>query len=223
MRILIIEDNVHIQELVKLGLEAESFSVDAASDGETGSFIARTNEYDLIILDIGLPKRRGTDVCADIRKAGKTMPILMLSVESEILTKVELLAMGADDYMTKPFSFEELLARVRALVRRPKQVVAERLVASDLVLDSRTSEVRRANKQIYLTRKEFLLLEYLMRNSGAVVTRGKLLEHVWDLDSNPFSNSIETHICNLRKKIGAPRLPNLIHNVPGRGYRLVAA
>ncbi len=223
MRILIVEDNIHIKDLVKLGLEAESFSVDTCTDGETGSYTARTNEYDLVILDIGLPKKRGTDVCKEIRKAGKTMPILMLSVESEVLTKVELLALGADDYMTKPFSFEELLARVRALLRRPVQVVAERLTAGDLTLDSRTHEVERARTPIYLTRKEFLLLEYLMRHSGSIVTRGKLLEHVWDLDGNPFSNSIETHICNLRKKLSTSRLPNIIHNIPGRGYRLTTA
>lgn len=220
MRILIVEDNVHIQELVRAGLEAESFTVDVCGDGKTGSYTARTNEYDLVILDIGLPQRRGTDVCADIRKAGKTMPILMLSVESETLTKVELLALGADDYMTKPFSFEELVARVRALIRRPRTVVPERISTSDLTLDSRTHEVYRGNKQIYLTRKEFLLLEYLMRHTGSIVTRGRLLEHVWDLDGNPFSNSIETHICNLRKKINAAKSKNLIHNIPGRGYRL---
>lgn len=222
MRILLIEDNVHISDLVKLGLEAESFTVDVCADGESGSYHARTNEYDLIILDIGLPKRRGPDVCADIRAAGKKTPVIMLSVESEIVTKVELLSIGADDYMTKPFSFEELLARVRALLRRPHTHITEQLSVSDLTLDSRTQEVVRARRKIYLTRKEFSLLEYLMRHANAVVTRGSLLEHVWDLDGNPFSNSIETHIYNLRRKINVPHRPHLIENVPGRGYRLLA-
>ena len=222
MRILLIEDNVHISDLVKLGLEAELFTVDTCSDGVSGSYQARTNEYDLIILDIGLPKRRGPEVCRDIRAAGKKTPIIMLSVESDILTKVELLSIGADDYMTKPFSFEELLARARALLRRPHTQVPEKLSVDDLVLDSHTQEVERGKKKIYLTKKEFSLLEYLMRQDGRIVTRGSLLEHVWDLDGNPFSNSIETHICNLRKKINLPRRPRLIENVPGRGYRLAA-
>lgn len=223
MRILLVEDNVQIADLVKLGLEAESFAVDVEVDGAAASYAARTNEYDLVILDIGLPTRRGTDVCRDIRAAGKHMLILMLSIESEILTKVELLSIGADDYMTKPFSFEELLARVRALIRRPRAQLNETLQVGDLTLNARTHEVERADKKIYLTRKEFSLLEYLMRHVNAVVTRGSLLEHVWDLDGNPFSNSIETHICNLRKKLESPRHTRLIHNIPGRGYRLAVS
>ena len=223
MRILIVEDNAHIRNLVKLGLEAESFAVDAVEDGESGSYTARTNDYDLVILDLDLPKRSGNDVCRDIRKAEKTMPILILSVQSETPTKVELLSMGADDYLTKPFSFEELTARVRSLLRRPRNAVAEKLIAGDLTLDSQTQGVVRGQKSIYLTRKEFLLLEYLMRHKGSVVSRGRLLEHVWDLDGDPFSNTIETHICNLRKKIHNVRKPQLIENVPGRGYKLVTA
>jgi len=223
MRILIVEDNAHIRNLIKLGLEAESFAVDAVEDGEIGSYTARTNDYDLVILDLDLPKRFGNDVCRDIRKAEKTMPILILSVQSETFTKVELLSMGADDYLTKPFSFEELTARVRTLLRRPRNAVAEKLIAGDLTLDSQTQGVIRGQKSIYLTRKEFLLLEYLMRHKGLVVSRGRLLEHVWDLDGDPFSNTIETHICNLRKKIHNVRKPQLIENVPGRGYKLVTA
>lgn len=223
MRILIVEDNAHIRSLVKLGLEAESFIVDEASDGEKGSFIARTNDYDLIILDLDLPKKRGSTICKEIRRARKTAPILILSVESELPTKVELLNMGADDYLTKPFSFEELVARVRSLLRRPRTILAQTLVAGDITLDTNTQDVSRGKKSIYLTRKEFLLLEYLMRHKGVVVSRGRLLEHVWDLDGDPFSNSIETHICNIRKKISSPRKPELIENVPGRGYKLAAA
>lgn len=223
MRILIVEDNAHIRSLVKLGLEAESFAVDEEADGIAGSYTARTNEYDAVILDIGLPKRRGTDVCKDIRAAGKHMPIMILSVESEIPTKVDMLSIGADDYLTKPFSFEELVARLRALLRRPHATVSPTMIMKDLVVDSRNQSVTRGNKHIYLTRKEFLLLEFLMRNKGSVVTRGRLIEHVWDLDGNPFSNTIETHMCNLRKKLAGPKRSTLIKNVPGRGYQLVTA
>ncbi|MEK7185577.1 MAG: response regulator transcription factor [Patescibacteria group bacterium] len=220
MRILIVEDNAHIRSLIKLGLEAESFTVDAASDGEKGSFTARTNEYDLIILDLDLPKKRGNTICKEIRRAGKTTPILILSVESELPTKIDLFNMGADDYLTKPFSFEELVARIRSLLRRPHTMLAQTLIAGDITLDTNTQDVSRGKKSIYLTRKEFLLLEYLMRHKGVVVSRGRLLEHVWDLDGDPFSNSIETHICNIRKKISSPRKPELIENVPGRGYKM---
>lgn len=223
MRILIVEDNAHVRSLVKLGLEAESFIVDDAPDGEKGSFTARTNDYDLIILDLDLPKKRGSTVCKEIRRSGKTTPILILSVESELPTKIELLNMGADDYLTKPFSFEELVARVRSLLRRPRTMLDAKLAAGDLTLDISTQDVSRGKKSIYLTRKEFLLLEYLMRHKGAVVSRGRLLEHVWDLDGDPFSNSIETHICNIRKKISSPRKPELIENVPGRGYKMTVA
>ena len=220
MRILIVEDNAHIRSLIKLGLEAESFTVDAASDGEKGSFTARTNEYDLIILDLDLPKKRGNTICKEIRRAGKTTPILILSVESELPTKIDLFNMGADDYLTKPFSFEELVASIRSLLRRPHTMLAQTLIAGDITLDTNTQDVSRGKKSIYLTRKEFLLLEYLMRHKGVVVSRGRLLEHVWDLDGDPFSNSIETHICNIRKKISSPRKPELIENVPGRGYKM---
>lgn len=222
MRILIVEDNPHIRSLVKLGLEAESFTVDAVSDGEKGSYTARTNDYDLVILDLDLPKKLGGVVCAEIRKAEKTMPILVLSVESAIPAKVQLLAMGADDFLTKPFSFEELLARVRTLLRRPRLIVGEKISVGSLSLNTESQDVSRNGKNIRLTKKEYMLLEYLMKNKGAVVSRGRLMEHVWDLDGDPFSNSIETHIYNLRKKINLPRRPEMIENVPGRGYRMAA-
>lgn len=220
MRILIIEDNPNVRELVKLGLEAESFIVDGAENGEDGSYLARTNEYDLVILDIGLPRRRGTEVLKEIRKAKRTMPILMLSVEREIPTKVGLLSIGADDYMTKPFSFEELLARVRALLRRPIPIVKERLSVGQIILDSTRQKATRGGKEIYLTRKEYLLLECLVRNRGSIVTKGKLIEHAWDIDSDPFSSTIETHMSNLRKKINPPKSSVQIKNIPSRGYTL---
>ncbi len=222
MRILIVDDNKEIRDLLKVGFESEMFSVDTAEDGEKGSYIARTNDYDVIILDNIMPKKTGAEVCREIRRAGKKTPIILLSVESDSEEKTKLLTLGADDYVAKPFSFRELLARVKAIMRRPRVTVAENLVTGDLCLNSRTQVVTLGKKTIYLTRKEYSLLELLLRHSGEVVSRGSIMEHVWDLDGNPFSNTIETHIFNLRKKIGKGR-NKMITNVPGRGYKLATA
>ncbi len=220
MRILVIEDDEDIQNVLKVSLEAETFSVDCAPDGETGSYMARTNEYDLIILDFMMPKKDGKTVCKEIRDAGKTMPIIMLTVRSTTEAKVELLNAGADDYLTKPFSFQELKARINALLRRPQQLQANTLEVGDLSIDTLRHKVVRAEKEIYLTRKEFSLLEYLLRHQGIVVSRGMIMEHVWDAEGDPFSNTIEAHILNLRKKIDTPSKKKLIHTVPGRGYTI---
>lgn len=219
MRLLIIEDNKDIRETLKIGLETEMFAVDTAEDGEKGSYIARTNDYDLIILDNKLPKKTGFEVCQEIRRAGKNIPIILLSVESETEEKIKLLTAGADDYVTKPFSFQELLARIQTILRRPDKVLENDLKTGSLTLNSRTHEVKINDKEIYLTRKEYCLLELLMRNSGEVVSRGMIMEHVWDLDGNPFSNTIETHVFNLRKKI-EDKKNKLIFNIPGRGYKI---
>lgn len=220
MRILIIEDEQDIIKFLKPSLEAEYFTVDVAKDGKQGSFLARTNGYDLIILDNMLPEKNGIEVCREIREADKTMPILMLSVVSETGKKVDLLNAGADDYLTKPFSLDELLARVRALLRRPAKIEGEVLQIDDLVLDSKKYLVSRAKKAIYLTRKEFSLLEYLMRNQGVVLSRGMIMEHVWDMNADPFSNTIEAHVLSLRRKIDAHSENKLIQTVPCRGYRI---
>lgn len=222
MRILVIEDNKEIRELLKLGLETEMFSVDTVEDGESGSYIARTNDYDLILLDNILPKKTGSEVCQEIRKAGKNTPIILMSVKSDTDEKVRLLTVGADDYVTKPFSLKELLARIRAILRRPETNLQENLATGDLVLNSRTHDVKRGNTSIYLTRKEYSLLELLIRHSGEVVSRGAIMEHVWDLDGNPFSNTIETHVFNLRRKLEKGK-KRLIWNVPGRGYKIATA
>ena len=220
MRILIIEDDKGIINFLKNSLEGENFVVDTAEDGEKGSFIARTNDYDLIILDKNLPKKDGNHVCADIRKIGKSVPILVLSVESGIDTKIKFLNDGADNYLTKPFSFEELLARIKALLRRPEKIERDVLEIRDLILDKNKKIVSRNNKEIYLTRKEFALLEYLMKNQGMALSRGMIMEHVWDMNLDPFSNTIETHILNLRKKIERKNTKQLIQTLPGRGYRI---
>ncbi len=218
MRILLIEDDQDISNSLKVSLEAESFSVDIAHDGYSGSYIARTNEYDLIILDLALPKKNGWEVCNEIRKAQKVTPILMLSVVSDTQEKIRLLNCGADDYVTKPFSFRELLARVRALLRRPTHVAHEIVQVDDLILDSMKQKVIRGNETIYLTRKEFSLLEYLMRHKGLVVSRGMIMEHVWNAESDPFSNTVEAHILSLRKKINIEDKKDLLRNISGRGY-----
>lgn len=220
VRILIIEDERRILDFLKAGLEGEAFVVDTAEDGEKGLFLATTNEYDLIILDNILPKKTGLEVCQQVREAGVHTPILVLSVKSEVSTKAKLLNAGADDYLIKPFSLEELLARIRALLRRPKQIQSESLRIDDLILDTKRHTVQRGKKEIYLARKEFMLLEYLMRNEGVVLSRGMIMEHVWDMDVDPFSNTIESHILSLRKKIDLPGKKKLIHTVPGIGYKL---
>lgn len=220
MKILLVEDEPDIVHFLKPALEAECFVVDVATDGNSGLRLAKVNDYDIIILDNMLPERNGIDVCRDIREAGKSVPIIMLSVIANSQTKVELLNAGADDYITKPFSFEELLARIHALLRRPKKVEDEILSIDDLTLDIRRKKVIRKNKEIYLTRKEFMLLEYLLRNKGIVLSRGMIMEHVWDMNADPFSNTIESHILSLRKKIKAHGGKKLIFTVPGRGYRI---
>lgn len=222
MRVLVVEDEKDIGHFLKVGLEAELFTVDIAEDGDRGLYLARTNDYDVLILDNILPKKMGIEICRELRILGKNMPIIVLSVKSDTTTKVELLNAGADDYLIKPFSFEELLARVRALMRRPQQLEDEVYEIDDLKLDTKRHTIKRGGKEVYLTRKEFMLLEYLLRNKGIVLSRGMILEHVWDMDTDPFSNTIESHILSLRKKIDSSGKRKLIHTVPGRGYKLEA-
>ncbi len=220
MRILIIEDDTEVRRSLEIALKSESFVVDSAKDGRDGSYLARTNEYDLIILDNVLPYKLGIDVCREIRASGKTTPILLLSVKSDPEEKAALLNAGVDDYITKPHSHKELLARIRALTRRGPEIRSAVMQAGDLTLDTTTYEVRRGKSPIYLTLKEFSLLELLMKNKGKVVSRGAILEHVWDIDGNPLSKTIETHIVNLRKKLEKGKQTRLIYNIPGRGYKI---
>lgn len=220
MRILLVEDDESILEFLKLRLKSEGFSVDTEKDGNKGSFLARTNTYDVIVLDYVLPRKSGAKICQEIRARGTTTPVIIISVQTEVPTRVELLNMGADDYVIKPFPFEELLARIRAVLRRPMQIKEEILTIDDLILDSTRFNVERGGKKIKLTRKEFALLEYLLRHKGAVLSRGTLMEHVWDIQGDLFSNTIETHILNLRKKLHRPGSAKLIHTISGRGYKI---
>jgi DNA-binding response OmpR family regulator len=220
MRVLIVEDELAIIDFLKKCFEAECFVVDLAYDGEQGSFLARTNDYDLVILDNIMPKKTGLEVCRDIRRDGRTVPIIVLSVRSEASEKVDLLNAGADDYLTKPFSLDELMARVRALLRRPRQIESDVYQIDDLVLDTSRYSVRRGAEEIRLTKKEFSLLKYLMKNQGVVLSRGMIMEHVWETSADPFSNTIECHILSLRKKIDGEGKSKLIQTISGRGYKI---
>jgi DNA-binding response OmpR family regulator len=220
MRILIVEDRREISTLLKKALTQNSFSVDLADDGEKGSYLARINDYDLVILDNILSKKTGLQVCREIRESGKTVPILVMSVKPEPSTKVELLDAGADDYVARPFSLDELLARIRALLRRPRQLAGDVLSLGDLSLDTKAHTVHLANKEIHLTPKEFMLLEYFLRNKGAALSRSMILEHVWNMDTDPFSNTIESHVLSLRRKIDPDGKKSLIQTIPGVGYKI---
>jgi DNA-binding response OmpR family regulator len=217
---LIVDDDVELQEALQRSFHNEGMVVDTAENGERGSFLGRTTEYDIIVLDLILPDKDGCLVCTEIRRHGRTCPILMLSVNSTVEQKVRLLNAGADDYIAKPFSFRELAARVRALIRRPRPLESDALEIGDLRIDASQQRVTRGKKEIYLTRKEFLLLEFMMRRRGQVISRSIIMEHVWNADADPFSNTIEAHILNIRRKIADGRRNRLIHTVPGRGYKI---
>jgi len=218
MRILIVEDEKKIADFVKRGLKEEGYAADVAYDGEDGHFRAKTNEYDLIILDLMLPKMNGLAVCKKLRAEKVTVPILMLTAKSEVKDKVAGLDSGADDYLAKPFAFEELLARVRALTRKKGPKTATKLSVAGLELDLVTHKVTREEKELELTTKEYALLEYLMRNADTVVTRTMISEHVWEADFDTFTNVIDVYINYLRNKIDAPFKTKLIHTIRGRGY-----
>lgn len=220
MRILIVEDEKKIADFIKRGLKEEGYAVDTASDGENGLFLAKTNDYDLILLDLMLPKVDGITVCKRLREEKVLSPIIMLTAKDAVKDKVTGLDAGADDYLTKPFAFEELLARIRAILRKKSEQHATGLEVDDLSLDLHTHKVIRAGKAIELTSKEYALLEYLMRNAGKVVTRTMISEHVWDIDFDTFTNVIDVYINYLRNKIDSGSKKKLIQTVRGRGYIL---
>jgi DNA-binding response OmpR family regulator len=219
MKILLIEDDREIANFLKRSLQEEFFIVDVARDGERGLSMARINNYDLILLDYILPKKDGREICKEIR-ISKDTPIIMLSVRSEISDKSELLDLGVDDYVTKPFSFEELLSRVRAVLRRPKKIEKDVLRTGNLWLDYGKHIAMFGNRDLELTRKEFILLEFFMKNKGQTISRSDIIEHVWDSSADPFSNTIETHIASLRRKIDSENKLKYIKTVSGSGYRL---
>ncbi len=222
MRILIVEDDLALREFLKESLVFEGFEVDTEENGERGSYVARTNDFDLVLLDNMLPGKNGSVICQELRGVGKTMPIIMMTVQPDLSAKLDLFRSGGDDYIIKPFALPELIARIRALLRRPHIIVKDVLHLDDMTMDRERYHVERGGTVLSLTRKEFELLEYLMRNIDIAITRGMILEHVWDIHADPFSNTIETHIMNLRRKMEAGGGKRLIHTIPGRGYLLTA-
>jgi DNA-binding response OmpR family regulator len=222
MKILIIEDNEKMASLLKKGFEREGFTADYLTDGEAGErhLLMNHQDYDVVVLDLMMPKKSGYEVCEDIRKAKISTPIIVLTAKDSVEDKITLLNLGADDYMVKPFSFEELLARVRALLRRPEETLPVILEAGPLVLNSTTRKVACKGKDIPLTLKEFALLEFLMRNPNAIVEREKIITSIWDFDVDVFNNVVDVYINKLRNKIDGDRRSNLIETVRGIGYRL---
>ena len=222
MRLLVVEDEKKVASFIKKGLQEEGYAVDLASDGKTGLTMGLDGVHDLIILDINLPRMDGLSVLQELRKRKVTTPVLLLTVRAAIEDKVIGLDTGADDYLTKPFAFQELLARVRALLRRRAEAESPLLQVADLTLDPATRFVSRGDEKIELTAKEFALLIYFMRNPGRVLTRTMIGEHVWDYDFDPMTNVIDVYVNYLRKKIEAGGEPKLIHTVRGVGYVMKA-
>lgn len=222
MRILVVEDEHRIANSIKKGLEQEKYAVDVVYSGTDGFDLASTEEYDLIILDLMLPEMDGLSITRELRKNKIHTPILILTAKGQIDDKVQGLDLGADDYLTKPFSFEELLARIRALSRRPKTSINMILKVEDLKLDPKEYLVKRGNKIINLSHKEFSILEFLMRTPNKILTKQQIINHVWDYDADILPNTVEVNIKNLRNKIDVPfkdKKP-LIHTVRGFGYKI---
>ncbi|WP_447601176.1 response regulator [Nitrospira sp. Nam80] len=220
MRILLVEDDTDLAQFVGKGLKEERYAVDVAADGEQGLQLATEHPYGLLILDIMLPLLDGLTLCRRMRAEGITAPVLLLTARDTVEDKVAGLDSGADDYLTKPFAFAELLARVRALLRRGGPQQQTRLKAGDLELDPATHRVWRAAKEIVLTNKEYALLDFLLRNKNRVLTRTAIIEHVWDISYDPMTNIVDAHIRALRAKVDRDFSPPLITTVRGAGYML---
>jgi heavy metal response regulator len=220
MRILVVEDEKRIADFIARGLKEEHYAVDIAYDGEEGMYLAEINPYDLMIFDIMLPKHDGLEMCRQLRSKKINAPILMLTARAAVKDKVTGLNAGADDYLTKPFSFEELLARVKVLLRRPTANKTSLLKVADLELNQLNHEARRGGKPIIFTAKEFALLEYLMLHVGQVISRSMISEHVWNEQFDSMSNVIDVHVRNLRNKIDDGFKKKLIHTLRGSGYML---
>lgn len=220
MRILVIEDEHRIAQSIKKGLELEKMVVDIAFDGINGFDQAINEEYDLIVLDLMLPGMSGWDICSQLRKNKNETPILMLTARGQVEDKIEGFSRGADDYLTKPFAFEELVARIRALTRRPKKIVEEILTVEDLSLNKDSFEVKRNHKIIKLSSKEFALLEFLMRHPGQILSKTQIINHVWNYETNILPNTVEVYIRNLRNKIDRDYSFPLIQTIRGFGYKI---
>ncbi len=220
MRVLVVEDDVKLARFLAQGLEEEGYAVDLAHEGVEGAALARGGAHDVIVLDVSLPGRSGFQILGELRRGGLTTPVLFLTARDESRDIVNGLDLGADDYVTKPFRFEELLARIRALGRRRSTGRQEVLRYADLELDRLAHVARRGARRLDLTPKEFLLLEHLLLRSGEVVRRTELLEHIWGMSFDPGTNVIDVHVANLRRKLVAGGEPQVIHTVRGVGYGL---
>lgn len=219
---MVVEDEPKIGRAIKKGLEQETFAVDLCMDGDEGLRFALDEPYDLVILDRMLPSMDGVTVCKELRAAGNQTPVLFLTAKDKVADRVDGLNAGADDYLVKPFAFEELLARVRTLLRRPSQTFASMLACDNLTLNTLSFEVLRAGKAIQLTQREFALLEYLLRHQNQIVNKDTIIAHVWDYDADVLPNTVEVYVGYLRSKVDKPfkKHPPLIHTVRGFGYKL---
>lgn len=220
MRLLLVEDDPRIARFVARGLQEQSYAVDVVGNGNDALYQVQINDYDLIILDVLIPGKDGFATCRDIRKLGKCLPILMLTARDAVEDRINGLDSGADDYLTKPFEFGELLARLRALLRRPGGLHPSHIVIGDLELDTASRSAKRGSRQISLTAKEYALLEFLARNANRVVGRSEIAEHVWDESFDPFSNLIEVYVNRLRRKLGDESSKPLLQTRRGSGYIL---
>jgi two-component system copper resistance phosphate regulon response regulator CusR len=219
MRLLLAEDDHYLCAMLSKGLREHAYAVDVVMDGQAAVAQAALNDYDILVLDVMLPKRDGFAVCRELRRRGSAAPVLMLTARDAVEDKVEGLDAGADDYLAKPFEFAELLARLRALLRRAKEVRSAEIVVADLLVDTTSQTVRRGGALLPLTTKEYTLLEYLARNAGRVVGRAEISAHVWDENHDPGSNALEVCIARLRRKVDRGGAP-LIHTRRGAGYLL---
>lgn len=220
MRVLLVEDDPGVQRFVVKGLREQSYAVDAVNSGKAALYHADINTYDVVILDVMIPGMDGFEVCRHLREAGHRLPVLMLTARDAVEDRISGLDHGADDYLTKPFEFRELLARLRALLRRSGDLRPAKLEVADLTVDTASQSAKRSGESITLTQKEYALLEFLARNAGRVVGRSEIAEHVWDESFDPFSNLIEVYINRLRRKVDFPNKTPLLHTRRGAGYML---
>jgi DNA-binding response OmpR family regulator len=223
MRVLLVEDEPNAAHVLAKGLREQTYAVDVAGDGEAAMFQVATTDYDAVILDVMLPLKDGFAVCRTIRESGNAVPILMLTARDAVEARIEGLDCGADDYLVKPFDFGELLARLRALVRRGSQpLLPERLTVGPIVIDTRSRRVRVRNRDVSLTAKEYAFLEYLVRRAGDVVSRADIAEHVWDEHYDPMSNIVDVYVQRLRRKLDRNGAESMIRTRRGEGYQLAA-
>lgn len=220
MRLLLVEDDRLVANFIKKGLSETGYAVDIAHDAQEGNYLAQEEDYDLIVLDLMLPDGDGLDICRQLREKGIPTPVLILTAKTQVEDRVAGLNAGADDYLTKPFAFSELGARIQALLRRSHREASPTLKVSDLELDPVSHEVHRNGREIELSPKEFSILEFLMRNKNQVVTRTMILEHVWDYNFETFSNIVDVYMTHLRKKVDGRENKKLIQSIHGVGFKI---